>query len=512
MPQEDFIERRIITGLIVSTDYNQQIQPIWDSQYLESPELKMMAGWCADYFEKYQAAPGNDIETIYTEQLKLGLDKERAEFVELILESLSEEYERENKFNVQYLVDQTRKYFKQRHLALHSEEIDALVQEGELEEAEKKAAEYSGLPDGLIPGLDLSSQEAQDRVEKAFNTKKQSVVRYPGALGQMWNSQLTRGGLVSLMGPEKRGKTFWLMDIAMRAIKSKSHAAFFQAGDMTEDQQLKRICVCLAGRSDKERYCGTLFLPTRDCWLNQTDQCDREDRDCDFGILPEDAKPGEVTFETLHEARKNNQDYEPCWKYKCKDYKGAVWLKKKIIKDPLTAEPAQGILKQFFTKHKTQFRLSTHANGSLSVREIRNTLAIWERQGGFVPDVIVVDYADLLISDFRTDQFRHQQNEIWKGLRGLSQEKHCLVVTATQADAKSYEQDTLRLSNFSEDKRKYAHVTAMYGLNQDPKGREKKLGIMRINELVVREDEFYSSHHVHVLQRLQIGRPYLGSF
>ncbi len=511
MPQDDFIERRIITGLIVSTDYIRQVQPIWDSDYLESPELKMMSDWCIAYFDKYQAAPSTDIESIYTEHLRSGLDKEKAQFVELILESLSDEFEREDKFNVDYLVDQTRKYFKQRHLALYSEEIQALVEDGALEDAERVAGEYRGLPDGLVPGLDLSSQEALDRVEKAFNTQKQSVVRYTGALGRIWNSQMVRGSFVSLMGSEKRGKTFLLMDIAMRAVRSKSHVAFFQAGDMTEDQQLKRICVYLAKRSDKERYCGTLYLPVKDCWLNQTDQCDREDRDCDFGILAEETKQDAVDFDTLQAAWKDNPDYEPCWKYQCRDYKGAVWFKKKIIKDPLTADDAKKTLQGFFTKNKTQFRLSTHPNGSLSVKEIRNILATWERQDGFVPDCVVIDYADLLINDHRME-FRHQQNEIWKGLRGLSQELHCLVVTATQADAKSYEQGTLKLSNFSEDKRKYAHVTAMYGMNQDPGGREKKLGILRINELVVREDDFHSGHHIHVLQRLQIGRPCLGSF
>jgi hypothetical protein len=97
-------------------------------------------------------------------------------------------------------------------------------------------------------------------------------------------------------------------------------------------------------------------------------------------------------------------------------------------------------------------------------------------------------------------------------LRAISQERHSLVVTATQADARSYAQNTLNLSNFSEDKRKYAHVTAMYGLNQDPKGREKMLGIMRINELVVREGIFNANNDVIILQDLRSGRPFLESY
>jgi hypothetical protein len=82
----------------------------------------------------------------------------------------------------------------------------------------------------------------------------------------------------------------------------------------------------------------------------------------------------------------------------------------------------------------------------------------------------------------------------------------------TQADAASYEKNSLGLSNFSEDKRKYGHVTAMYGLNQDVDGREKKIGIMRINEIVVREGEFDTSSQIHVLQNLRRGRPFLYSY
>jgi hypothetical protein len=86
---------------------------------------------------------------------------------------------------------------------------------------------------------------------------------------------------------------------------------------------------------------------------------------------------------------------------------------------------------------------------------------------------------------------------------------HCLVITATQAAASSYDHATQRLSDFSEDKRKYAHCTAMYGLNQTD--QEKKIGLMRLNELVVREGDYDRSTTISVLQRLQMGRVFLGS-
>jgi hypothetical protein len=137
---------------------------------------------------------------------------------------------------------------------------------------------------------------------------------------------------------------------------------------------------------------------------------------------------------------------------------------------------------------------------------------LWEKQDNFVPDIILIDYADILASDADSSRLepRNQQNKIWQRLRKLSQQKHCLVVTATQADAASYDKNTLGLSNFSEDKRKYGHVTAMYGLNQSPE--EKQIGIMRVNELVIRDGAFDRMNQIKILQCLEIGRPFLDSF
>ena len=103
--------------------------------------------------------------------------------------------------------------------------------------------------------------------------------------------------------------------------------------------------------------------------------------------------------------------------------------------------------------------------------------AEWEYQDDFVLDLILVDYADLMtIKEVASGEpFWHRIDKVWQGLRGISQKQHALLVTATQADAKSYGQDRLGRPNFSEDKRKYVDVIAMWGLNQDRNGRERSL-------------------------------------
>lgn len=519
MSKEHHIERHILIGLITSTEFLDRIRQSWDPSLLQSSLVQRLAGWCVEYYDKYGKAPNRDIEGIYFEKLQHGLDQDLAEEIEEdILPDLSDEYEREG-FNVQYLMDRASEYLNRRHLETWSKRIQDLTDAGETLEAEKLANNFKPLAKELDGSLNLSEPNSLDRVREAFTTALQPLVTYPGALGQFWNAQLTRDALVAFMAPEKRGKSYLLLDLARRSVRQRLNVAFFQAGDMSESQQIRRLGIHLAKKSDREEYCGKMWEPVRDCIHNQLDDCDLDVRECFQGLYgdhaPKTAKEAreELTKENLVELYKEpeNKRYKPC--HNCKKYQlkenrwGCTWLKRVNVGQPLEAEEAVRIFENYFVKNKRRFMLSTHPNNTLSIGQIRTTLDIWYKQG-FVPDVIIIDYADLLVSDEK--EFRHKQDAIWKGLRSLSEERHCLVVTATQADATSYERNLLTMSNFSEDKRKNAHVTAMYGLNQDPRGREKDIGILRINELVIREGA--PQGVVHVLQNLRRGQPVLTSY
>jgi len=508
---DEFIERRIVTGLIVSTEYHQITSPFWNSQLLTSPTARLMAGWCVEHFLKYHSAPGRDIEGIYTHRLKAGMDPDKAQDIESILSGLSEDFER-GQFNARYLADQTRVYFQEQHLKAFADGIRAEVDDGNITEAEQMATGYTSAVNQAHTAIDPFA--SAERIKRAFAEASTPLIRLPKALGEFMNSQLVRDGFVAFMGPEKRGKTFLLMELSIRAMKSGCNVVFFQAGDMSEDQQLRRLCVYLAQRSDRELYCRGMFVPVLDCIHNQLDECERAERECAFGVFDSHEKDKlvnrKVTKEELAERYKKYPDYKPC--SMCDQLRGCPWVRWREPVKPLTWREAAKIAMDFRKRQEKRFKLCTYPNETLSVGEIKNLLSIWERQEGFVADVIVVDYADIMApdADFKNLDFRNQINKTWQRLRNLSQERHCLVITATQAAASCYSKDTIGKGDFSEDKRKYAHVTAMYGLNQTEE--EKQIGIMRLNELVVREGDFSTSNQIKVLQRLQIGRPVLGSY
>ena len=81
----------------------------------------------------------------------------------------------------------------------------------------------------------------------------------------------------------------------------------------------------------------------------------------------------------------------------------------------------------------------------------------------------------ILVPSFKTSSTRDNQNEVYKEMRALSQEKHCLVISADQSDAASYDKHSLSMNNFSEDKRKYGHVD-LYNKSLNPTKEEKQKG------------------------------------
>ena len=507
---DKFIERKILIGLIVSDDFISAIAPIWSIHYMEASTAKLLSSWCVDYFKKYNKAPFRDIEGIFTEKIKKGMQKDDIEYISEILESLNEEYEDAGNFNSDYLIDQTKQYFSTQRLKQYAESIINYVEEGDIVSAEKEALSF-------VPSGDDESSHVIDPfadpmlIKQAFTEQGEALIKFPKALGQFWNDQLTRGAFIAITGPEKRGKSQILLEFAMRAMMNGNNVAFFQAGDMTEKQQLRRMAVYLAKRSDRERYCGERQIPCVDCWYNQTDDCELSARE-QYGIrlFDPDMEQKKITFDMLMEAKQDYPEYKPC--RNCDKIRGAVWLEYSPSVKTLTWKDAYKIMKAWQKKHNKKFKLATYPNETLTMQEISNLLTLWERQDGFVPDVVLIDYADILAPDYDCSRLdgRGQINKIWQRMRKLSQEKHCLLITATQAAATSYDKETLSLSDFSEDKRKYAHTTATYSLNQTDE--EKKIGIMRIGELVVRESEFDRTRQVKVLQCLQRGRPFIGSY
>lgn len=509
---DKLMEKRILSGMIVSDRFLGGVVPIFRLSYMTSRAARVVAKWCIDYWEQYGKAPKQHIEDIYHSSLRSGeLDESMEEFVELLLDGLSDEFVEESieaSFNAEYLLDQAEQFFKRASLNILVEDMRKHLSKGSILDAEVELSKYSRVQRLLSPGIDPFTDA--DSIREAFEYSTTPLFKLPGRIGKMLNSQWTRDSFVSFLAPEKRGKSFWLQELALRAYRSRCNVVMFETGDLSKSQRIRRIHSYISkahfrGKEDRE-----VLYPVLDCIKNQSNRCSRAERSCGLGIeVPSQWESARHLTEIYQaEARRG---YSPCCS--CKDekgFRGAVWYDMRQSKGLEWTEALKNSRRWTETMKGKRFKLSVHDNNSLNVSDIRSQLDIWEQVEGFVPDVIVIDYADIMAPESRKDEYRHQENERWKALRALSQNRHCCVITATQADAASYGKRKLALSNFSEDKRKYAHVTAMYALDQTE--HEKKSMLMRIGELVVRDKNFDTIDEVTVMQCLEIGRALVGSF
>lgn len=451
------IERQILTGMVVDTTTLGHIVSKWRPGGLfRSKWANLIAGWCIRYHKKYSAAPCENIVGLFNQWAEKANDEDTIDLVDKFLSGLSEEYETgPEDINPEYLIDLAGQHFNGVLLENMAEAIKAHIDLGNIDKAEAAAVQWNRVEMGVGTGIDvLHDMEA---VRDAFEANEKPLIKYPGALGRFFGSQFARDEFVVFIGAAKQKKTWWLLDLAWQGMRQGKRVAFFEVGDMSQNQIMKRFMCRAAEHPVKPPF--------------------------EF----------DVPISISHETEQVNIET---------DFK--------IYKGPLDWKTAWEACQKRLRRHKKSLlRLSVHPNSTINVEGIRAILDIWERDG-WIPDAVIIDYADILAppAGQRAGE-REAINESWKQLRSLSQSKHVLVVTATQGDAGSYTANIIRRGNFSDDRRKNDHVTAMVGINATDE--EKKNGICRLNWVIRREEAFFESQCVHVAGCLSIGRPHIVS-
>ena len=87
---------------------------------------------------------------------------------------------------------------------------------------------------------------------------------------------------------------------------------------------------------------------------------------------------------------------------------------------------------------------------SAGIQTIKNHIDKLRRRD-FVPDMIIVDYGDLIRPESsRKDEKRHQLETIYEELRGLAQEVECPVWTASQTNRSGLNAEVITMESISE--------------------------------------------------------------
>lgn len=449
-------ERKILTAMIVDDTVLARIATKWKKKGLfKTKWANLVAGWCIKYHTRYEKAPRHTIENLFEAWSSKVDGEENVRLIEKFLDSLSGEYkELKRQSNSDYIIDLAGKYFNKVQLESLAERIEGDLEMGRDDDANERVIQFNQIELGA--GHFIEPFQDESAIEEAFKSKQKPLIKYPGALGKFLQGAFERDGFISFMAPEKRGKTWFLIDATFRAIEQHRKVAFFEAGDMSQNQIMRRLMTRVSKTPSKRsrvKYPISIYRNTGD---------------------------KQATVDVKNRTYKTG--------LKLKEAKRAC---KKFIKNTLK-------------DGSPFFRLSCYPNSTLKISMIKNQLDLWA-QNDWVPDVIVVDYMDILDVSHPNFEGRDCINEAWKQMRSISQKYHCLVVTASQTSASSYDAPLLTRKHFSEDKRKLSHVTGVLGINQNRV--EEEMNVYRLNWIELREGESTENEVCYLAACLSLGNP-----
>lgn len=502
-PIENVLDRKIITAMVVSTRYLREVRDMYSPELLTADFARRVAQWCLDYYEKHQKAPGRHIQDIFdAAAANKKLKQEQQDLIRPFLAGLSTEYEKhggEAGINVDYLLDETERWFQRRDLEhLNKEIAEALAKAGP-EEAEDLLRQRHRIERSTVDGFNpLTDDNALDDV---FETPLEPLFEFPGAMGQLVNHACIRDSMIGIMAPEKSGKTFELTEFIKRSCMGRCNTALFELGDMSAPQIKRRLFSNLCGMPSHQRWTGDTLVPMVDCWHAQLGCCPTGKHDTP-PIRGEDDL-------AIPEAPSG---YEPCpFTGRCKECRPTVCRKFTVFPKVMQRADADRA-RQSLARHMGQsvLRFDVKPNNTTTAEMINDTLGRWKEKLGFVPDVIGIDYDATMAREKGVKDEREGMNEQWKWFRRISTEWHCLVLVCTQTDANGLDCENLSLDNFSGDKRKYSHCTGMLGIHGTR--QEFKLGLARLGWMLGREEEYGIMDQVVMTRHLRICRPLVGSF
>ncbi len=454
---EGLIVRKILSGMIGNPDVLQGIIPLWSKDAFPSSQANDVAEMCVKFQEAHGGCPGNAIITVLAEWAA-GKQEDQIGLVDKLIQEAMGEPLLEDGAAVNHVVASARQLFEGTRLKRTMEETNILVERGELDKAREKIFSFAPLAQEDHPCIDVMHDRNALR-DAMTRAAQPSLIEYPQGLKDFFGNRLRRGSFISFMGPDKVGKSFWLQDLAFLGCIQRRRVLYCEVGDLTQGEVMERFA---------QRSTG---LPSADStvdWPLEMARSDNEAKGWDVRMVPKrlEAMTYEKAYQAFRKLRRN------------KIKSGDSFLK-------LECAPA----------------------GQMKVRDIRTRIQRLMRVG-WKPDIVCVDYADILAPPAGVREDREQINTNWIQLSALRQEFDCAVITASQTDAKAYDERYLiSRKNFSNDKRKLAHVTGMIGINQTSDEKEK--GLCRLNWVVGRRGKYSDKRVCYVAGCLDVARPHV---
>lgn len=440
------VEPRILGELITSGELLGKIRPIVDPTLFESPISRIVGQWVLDYYDKMQDAPGKAISDIFIAR-RSELNEADANLVNVFLKNCSASW---RPTNVKYAEDVASQFFQQRSIDRLADNIKSKASNGNIDGAQRLIAEY--VKPEVVHSRSISLLSGTSHIRHAFQNDDEELFGLRGGMNRLVGGPLCRGELIAFLAPPKSGKTWWMVDTAIVAL-TRGCKVLFISLEMTEDQMIRRFWESMTG-------------------------CSR------FG--------GEVEGSAFMDAGDGRYNL--------------VLGTRNTSRIDLSDEGIEAVQKRYLALTDDNLKFRCYPTGTLTLQKLQSELKVIEVFEHFIPDVIVIDYADIMALPPGREK-RHQLDALWMGLKGISNERNILVVTASQTGRETVggKRDADE-TNIAEAVSKVNHVNRMITINRSKK--DKKMCIYRMSCQTMREGRECFDQLV-VSNCLEIGRPWM---
>jgi len=371
------------------------------------------------------------------------LDGKKGRLYRSIIEAA---YKLKKNLHEDYILDQLDKFVRLQGLKISVIRASELINEGKPEEAE--IALNKGMKSRLSlfsPGITL--EEGVRLLDNPDTIREPLVLGIPALDAAKLGP--AKKELHLLLGPKKKGKTWWLLHLAKRAMMHNWRVAY-----VTLEVRESLLAV---------RSLQTLFSMT----YNDSKRVSvtRFDKD-DLGRISK-----------FHRERMRRLD----------------------IISPEGREEASSRLSKFHAADN--LRIKEFPTGALTINGLEAYLDALERINRFVPDLLIVDYPDLMKIDQK--DYRHSLGALTVELRGIAVSRDMAIATASQVNREGVKSTKIITStDVAEDFSKSFTSDIVLTYNQSP--AEYQLGLARLHV----SDSRISKQHFSVMvsQAYEIGQ------
>ena len=481
---DNTIEDLIITGMIVDTKYLQEIIRAAKPEYFETDVNRVLVQWIREYYKKNSISPGEEIQDIF--RLNQGdLDKDESQTVRIFLKRITQEYSG-REFNTEYVLP---KSFKHLELNAYHHKLKLVKRELQRENLEEAKGIFNNAAKEIFKQVtSWKSLSDVGLLNSWWGEKQMPAMSFPGELGK-YMPPIERGRLYAMLGPAKRSKSFWLLEWAYNGAFDGLNVVFFSL-EMGEHEVDTRWKERISGKSIMNRAKKTFNYPVKDCLNNQKGDC--QIADCtSLGTSVFDGK--------LRESFADHPEHTPCTYCEGIDdelFKPTHWMASKEDTRLTLAEAVD--YQKRLDEHigENRVRIFSYPIGSASVKDIEQSLSDLELHEGFIPDLIVVDYADILKEDLRLGEKRHRVGDNWQALSRMAKTRNAVVVTASQGNRSSAKKNRLDVDDVAEDFSKVMTIDGIFAINEvnfdqsDKWQIDKNWQIQRIETIALRYGRF----------------------